>query len=80
MPRFFFDLCDDGGLHRDHVGESFDDVDAAGNLVAIMLADMVNDAPYGCLGQDVACDVRDEAGRAVYRGELTFRAFRLSPG
>lgn len=77
MPLFFFDLRDDGGLHRDQVGEALDTGEAVEGMVALLLADMVRHELSGSNGQHRVCEVRDEAGAVLYRGEMMFRGSRL---
>ena len=76
MPRYFFDVRDGQGLHRDTVGDECQSFDEARAMAQTLLPDIVrSDLPDGEL-HAVTCDVRDEAGRTVYRGELTYRGVR----
>lgn len=77
MPRLFFDIRDCTGLHRDEHGDEFDDIDGARQQAQAILSLMIGeDLPDGELHQ-ISCGVRDEAGRVVYQGDLTFRGKAL---
>lgn len=73
MPRYFFDVHDAKGLHHDRVGDEFDSFDNARTQAQSLLPDIARaELPDGDL-HTVTCDVRDETGRVVYRGEITYR-------
>ena len=73
MPRYFFDVGDSRGFHRDDVGDECDGFDEARTQAQSLLPDIAREElPDGDL-HTIACDVRDETGRVVYRGELTYR-------
>ena len=76
MPRYYFDIRDAGGFHRDEVGDEFDSFDCARQQAQSLLPDIAREElPDGEL-HIVSCDVRDEAFRVVYRGKLTFEGTR----
>ena len=73
MPRYFFDVHDGQGFHRDDVGDEFDGFDEARTQAQALLPDIARDElPDGDL-HEISCDVRDETGRVVYRGEMIYR-------
>ena len=72
MPRYFFDVRDSRGFHRDEIGNDCDGFDDARNQCQGFLPDIAREElPDGEL-HTITCDVRDEADRVVYRGRLTF--------
>ncbi len=77
MPRYFFDVRDGRGLHRDEFGDEFDSFEEAREQCQGILPDIVrNELPDGDL-LVVSCDVRDDADQVVYRGEITFKGVEL---
>ena len=77
MPRYFFDVRDSGRFTPDEAGEDFVDFEEARAQAQVLLPDIAREKlPDGDLHQ-ISCDVRDEAGMLVYRGELTFRGMRF---
>ena len=77
MPRYFFDLHISDGLHRDEFGEDFVDHRAAHDHAQALLPNIIRaELPDGDW-HDISCDVRDETGRVIYRGEITYRGTRL---
>ena len=73
MPRYFFDVRDGKGFHRDDVGDEFDGFDDVRQQCQALLPDIARDElPDGDL-HEISCDVRDETGRVVYRGEMIYR-------
>lgn len=77
MPRYYFDIQDAGGSHPDKAGDEFADFEEAREQAQCLLSDVTREElPDGELHK-VTCDVRDEAGRVVYRGELTYQGTRF---
>lgn len=80
MPRYYFDVHDSHGFHRDEMGDHFDDFEDARVQAQSLLPDIVRDElPDGEL-HAVVCEVRDETGTTVYRGELRYQGVRLPAG
>lgn len=80
MPRYYFDIQDAKGSNRDDFGEELESIDEAREQCQGMLPDIVRDElPDGDL-HIVTCEVRDETGRIVYRGRLTYQGTRLPEG
>ena len=76
MGRYFFDIHDCKGFHRDDFGDVFASFDEARMQAQCLLPDIAREElPDGEL-HVIMCDVRDEAGRAVYRGRLTYEGMR----
>ncbi len=76
MPRFFFDVRDATGFHRDEFGDEFASFEEARDQAQSLLPDIAREElPNGEL-HIIACDIRDEADRIVYRGKLTFEGTR----
>lgn len=77
MPRYYFDVYNAKILHRDEFGEELRDFEEAREQAQVLLPDIVRDElPDGEL-HEVACNVRDETDRVVYRGRLTYRGTRF---
>ncbi len=80
MPKYYFDLTKDGKFHRDNVGDDFVDYEEARQQAQAILPDIVREKlPDGELHK-IRCDVRDESGGTVYRGELTYQGTRHPQG
>ena len=76
MARYFFDVRDSRGFHRDEVGDEFAGFAQAREQCQALLPDIARDElPDGEL-HIITCDVRDEAGRVVYRGRITYEGTR----
>ena len=76
MPRFFFDVRDAQGFHRDEIGDDFADFEEARDQAQALLPDIARaELPDGEL-HVITCDVRDSTGHIVYRGHLTFEGTR----
>lgn len=72
MPRFFFDVRDAKGFHRDETGDDFASFEEARDQAQSLLPDIAREElPDGELHQ-ITCEVRDNTGRVVNRGKLTF--------
>lgn len=78
MARYFFDVLVGGRFDRDEIGGDYAGFEQARRQCRSMLPDIARaelidgDLPI------VTCRVRDETGRVVYRGDLTFRGARPS--
>ena len=77
MTRYFFDIQDGSGFHRDEVGDEFDGLDDACQQAQALLPDIAQDEQPSGDFHIIVCNVRDEMDRIVYRGELTYRGARL---
>lgn len=76
MPKYYFDVHDRHGLHRDDFGDECDDIEDAQRQCRILLPDIArHELPDRDL-HTIVCDVRDESGRIVYQGRLTFDGTR----
>ena len=76
MPRFFFDIRDCKGLHRDDVGDGLCDFEEAREQCQAILSDIAREEmPAGDL-HTITCDLRDETDRVVYRGRITYEGTR----
>ncbi len=76
MPRYFFDISDAKGFHRDEFGNEFVSLDEARDQAQSLLPDIAREElPDGELHQ-ITCEVRDDTGRIVYRGKLTYEGTR----
>lgn len=77
MGRYFFDIRDATGMHRDTIGEECENFDEARQQAQSLLPDVIRtqlpDGEYHL----VTCDVRDEDDRTVYRGEISYRGTRF---
>lgn len=77
MPMFYFDIRCRAEDYRDEVGDAFARLDEAVVHVQGLLSAIARDHPLSEEAPVITCALRDEAGRIVYRGELTYRGFRL---
>lgn len=77
MPRYFFDVHDRDGFHRDNIGDEFDSVEEAREQAQALLPDIIREELPDDEFYRAVCEVRDEAETIVYRGELTFRGLRF---
>ncbi len=78
MPRFFFDVRDAKGFHRDEIGDDFASFEEARDQAQSLLPDIAREElPDGELHR-ISCEVREGSGRIVYRGQLTFEGTRFS--
>lgn len=76
MPRYFLDIHDAKGFHRDEAGDELEGLDEASDQCQAILSDLTRyELPDGDLHQ-VACEVRDGSGTVVYRGKLTYEGSR----
>ncbi len=77
MPRYFFDVVDSKGSHRDDFGSECADFEDARQQCQSLLPDIAREElPDGEL-HTITCEVRNESGRVVYRGRITFEGARL---
>jgi hypothetical protein len=60
MPRYYFDLVDDGQLHVDTEGTDLDDTEAARIEATHALAEFARDALPGVLSKHLTMRVRDD--------------------
>ena len=74
MPRYFFDVLDDGRLARDAFGVDLPDIAEVRDHAIGLLPDIARDELPDGERHDFACEVRNDAGRIVYRARLTLRA------
>ena len=77
MPLYYFDISDSRGLHRDHVGDEFSGFEETRAQAQSLLPDIAREEITDGDLHTVTCDLRDEASRVVYQGELTFQGARL---
>lgn len=77
MSRYYFDIHD-GELQRDGEGLECENVEAARDRVMASLSDVAEliTSDYGD-HQAITVTVRDEEGRQVYAGTLTYAGSRL---
>ena len=77
MATYFFDITDGKGFHRDDFGGEFASFEEARDQAQSLLPDIAREElPDGELHQ-IACEVRDDTGRIVYRGKLTYEGTRI---
>jgi hypothetical protein len=77
LPRYYFDIHD-GELLVDDEGTECADLEAAREKVVVSFQDVGGwITPADGDNQRVSVTVRDEAGRKVYTGTLTFTGSRL---
>lgn len=77
MLRYFFDVQDAKGLHRDEFGDEFASPTEAMSQAQAVLGSIFQDEIPDGEDHKAACEIRDEAGVVIYRGELTYQGVRL---
>ena len=77
MARYFFDVRDCKGLQRDTIGDEFDSFEEARQQAQSLLPDIAREELPDGEYHLITCDVRDEEGRTVYRGEISYRGTRF---
>jgi hypothetical protein len=70
MPRFYFDVRQDGDLTPDEEGEELPDADAAEQEAALAAIHLVKELLHGPQAS-LAVEVRDEQGTRVARATVT---------
>lgn len=65
------------GFQRDETGLDLDSVEQAHKQVHMLLPDLAREQMSSGEPLTITCDVRDQAGRAIYHGELTCRCVVL---
>jgi hypothetical protein len=65
MPRYFFDVRNDGTDLRDEGGVDVENLQMAVREAARTLADMADEMATGKIGQEAAIQIRDEDDRVV---------------
>ena len=75
MPRYYFDIRDAQGLHRDDVGMDFPDMDRAIAEGRRAIADMSRDALPATNGESLEILIRDH-GEGPVRLSLSLTADR----
>lgn len=71
MPRYFFDIHDGEDFRPDREGLDLDDLEAAKAEAKKTLPDIVKDDMPDGDRRDVTVDVKDVAGRIVWRVTLS---------
>lgn len=66
MPRYYFDVRDCKGLHRDDVGDEFDSFEEAREQAQALLPDIARDELPDSDLHTIGCDVRDDTDRTIY--------------
>ena len=79
MSRFFFDIRDADGLHRDEFGHDLNSLHEAIIQAQSLLPSVARDNAPGGDWQEISCYVRDDTGRVVYQADLIVRGTRLPP-
>jgi hypothetical protein len=65
MPRYFFDVRNNGTDLRDEGGVDVENLSMAVREAALTLADRADDMATGKMGQEAVVEIRDEADRIV---------------
>jgi len=74
MARYFFDLINGDGPVRDEQGQEVASREAVSREVSRILADIAREElPARCKGL-ISIEVRDENGRPVFTGSLSFQS------
>ena len=79
MPRYYFDVTDSKGFHKDEFGHELAGFEEARQECQGFLPDIAREElPDGDL-HTIKCAVRDETGRVIYRGEITYKGEVVTP-
>lgn len=72
MARYYFDVHNGSGFHRDDIGDEFPTFAEAREQAQALLPDIAREELPDGETHMMVCEVRDEAGRIVYRGRLMY--------
>ncbi|MGI3901379.1 MAG: DUF6894 family protein [Janthinobacterium lividum] len=73
MPRYYFDVTDSAGFHRDEFGDDFDTFEEARAQAQVLLHTITRDQLFDSDMQQVTCLLRDDIEGANYREVMLFR-------
>ncbi|MBW6425200.1 hypothetical protein KX729_27575 [Rhizobium sp. XQZ8] len=73
MARFFFDVINGHGLHRDNDGVELEGPDQVRGEVSRILTEIARDELPSDSTVHIQVNVRDDVGLDIYNGELFFR-------
>ena len=77
MALYYFDVRCGGDYYRDEIGDAFDNLREAMAHAQALLPDLARN--YTLNEQNgVVCELKDESGEVVYRGELIFRSTNIA--
>jgi hypothetical protein len=74
MARYFFDLLNGDGLVRDDLGVELSSRDSISKEVSRILTDIAGEEMPGQEKGAVSIEVRDEDGKAIFAGHLSFES------
>lgn len=77
MLKYFFDVRDAKGTHRDNVGDDFVDFEEARDHAQAIISDIVREELPDGERCEVVCEIRNQSGGIVYRGEITYQGTRF---
>jgi len=77
MPRFYFDISDDGRAERDHEGLEFDSLDKAREQAIKTLGEIARDELPDGNGREFKITIRDQHGKSLILASRTLRVERL---
>lgn len=72
MPRYFFDIQDNGGIAADEVGLELADLQAAEIEAAQSLADLAKNMPSGADRRDIEIAVRTD-NRPLFKAAFIYQ-------
>jgi hypothetical protein len=72
MTRYFFDLNNGDGFTEDLEGRDLPDMDAVHKEVAAIVTDLAGDELNGTGSFKAKVTVRDESGKTVFEGVLSY--------
>lgn len=72
MARYYFDVHNSNGYHRDDIGDEFATFAEAREQAQALLPDIAREELPDGETHMIVCEVRDETGRVVYRGRLMY--------
>ena len=78
MPRYFFDTYDGESFIPDEHGVVLEDLEQARDEAVRALPDLPRETLPDCDRRDYVVEVRDEAGRKVWRAALSLVVERLT--
>ena len=79
MPRYYFDIFDNQGFHRDEFGHELEDYEEARQQAQAIIPHIMQEELVNGELHIVSCDMREETGRIVYHAELKYKGVRFPP-
>ena len=79
MPLYYFDIIDDGTMHRDEFGADLPGFEEARQQAQSLLPDIARDELPDGDEHTFVCEVREGERGIVYRGRLIYQGIMMAP-